>query len=343
MSVSRLDLVRSLFLFVLLYVFYEASDVLWPLLLAFVFSFILNPLVNFLCHKVFFERFLLPRAVAVVIVMIAAFTLVGGVMSVIFLPFVDEFNKFMVNLPTIVDKFHILSLAIGEKANTIELPSNIRSILDQGMSSVTSFSIDFVKRMAMAFFSVASRAIALVVTPVLIYYFLKDGQKMKEDFIQFFSLSHQAKTRAILEEMALTMSAYLRGQLLISLIMGLMVFCGLFFLKVDYPMVIALLAFLTETVPIIGPILGAIPALALAYLTAPELAAKVLVFYIIVHQIDNHIIVPNIMGHTIALHPVIVIMSVIIGGQMFGIVGMMLAVPVAALLRVFIKHLHIVG
>jgi len=100
---------------------------------------------------------------------------------------------------------------------------------------------------------------------------------------------------------------------------------------------------LTETIPIVGPIIGAVPAVLLAYLISPALALKVTVFYIVVHQLDSHVIVPNIMGHTIALHPVVVIISVLVAAQLFGIIGMILAVPVAALLRIFIRHLQIVG
>jgi predicted PurR-regulated permease PerM len=100
-----------------------------------------------------------------------------------------------------------------------------------------------------------------------------------------------------------------------------------------------LLAALTETIPIIGPIIGAVPAILLAYLVSPALALKVLIFFLVIHQLENHIIVPKIMGHNIALHPVVIIISLLIGGQLMGIIGMMLAVPIAAILKVVLKHL----
>lgn len=140
-------------------------------------------------------------------------------------------------------------------------------------------------------------------------------------------------------EMAVVVSNYIRGQVLISIIMGLMVFCGMYFLQVDYPLVLGLLSTLTETIPILGPIVGAIPAIVLAYLVSPVLATKVAVFYIILHQLENHIIVPNVMGHTIDLHPTLVIISLLIGGHLYGIAGMILAVPVAAILKVLLRHL----
>ena len=343
MSLSRTGAARLLFLALALYVLYQSVSVLLPVLLALILAFFLHPVVDCVCG--FFSRreFHLPRSLVVIAVMLVTITLFAGIMSFIFFPFVTEFNKFILNLPAILSQLQNMSLVIGEKASAIDLPSNVRSILDQGLSSITSYSIDFVKHIVAAVFGVATRAIALVVIPVLVYYFLKDGAVMQQEVVKCFSPVHQRTVQTILGEAAVTVSAYLRGQLLISVIMGCTVFFGLFILGVDYPLVIALLAFLTETIPIIGPIIGAIPALVLAYLISPALAFKVMIFYIIVHQIDSHIIVPSIMGHTIALHPAVVIISVLIAGQMFGIVGMMLAVPTVALLRILIRHLHIVG
>jgi len=106
-------------------------------------------------------------------------------------------------------------------------------------------------------------------------------------------------------------------------------------------LVLGLLAAATESIPIIGPIIGSVPAIMLAYLVSPILAFKVIIFYITVQLIENHIVVPNIMGHTIDLHPVIVIISLLIGSQLWGIIGMMLAVPAAAILRVLIRQLWI--
>ena len=154
-----------------------------------------------------------------------------------------------------------------------------------------------------------------------------------------FAVESRERTRNVIEEMALVISGYIRGQVLISIVIGVIVFCGMYLLEIDYPLVLGLLAACTETIPIIGPIVGSVPAIMLAYLVAPALACKVIVFYIIVHQLENHIVVPNIMGHTIALHPVVVIISLLIGGQLLGIIGMMMAVPATAILRVIVRQL----
>jgi predicted PurR-regulated permease PerM len=343
MSLSRTSLLRSLLVLAILYISYQASEVFLPITLAIVIAFILNPSVNWLVYNLSTGRRKFPRGIAALVSMIVSFALFAGIISFVFLPFVNEFNKFVQNLPAIIAQLHDLSLVIGERTSSLDLPNNIRSILDQGLSSLASFSMDFIKRIIWTAFSVASRVIELVVIPVLVYYFLKDGEVMQQAVINLFTANYRVLARTILQEMAVTIGAYIHGQILVSIIMSATVFSGLYIMGVDYPLVIALLAFLTETIPIVGPIIGAVPALLLAYLISPTLALKVTVFYIVVHQLDSHVIVPSIMGHTIALHPVVIIISVLVAAQMFGIIGMILAVPVAALLRIFIRHLQIVG
>jgi len=104
-------------------------------------------------------------------------------------------------------------------------------------------------------------------------------------------------------------------------------------------MVIGLLAAVTEWIPIVGPIVGAIPAILLGATVSLPLAVKVLIFYIVIQQIDSHIIMPQVMGAVISLHPVVIIIALLIGGTLFGIAGMVLTVPVTAVLQILCRHL----
>ena len=256
----------------------------------------------------------------------------------VLLPFIHEFDKFMMDLPALIGRIQDITSNIQYRASMLELPSNINTIIEQAIASAASFSADLARRILQAFFGFASSIVQLVVVPVLTYYFLRDWRILKDQIIMLFAAESHSKVRKIIEEMAIVVSAYIRGQAIISVIIGLIVFSGMYLSGVGYPLVLGLLAAGTETIPIVGPIIGSIPAIMLAYLVSPSLAFKVIVFYIIVHQLENHIIVPNIMGHTINLHPVVIIISLLIGYQLFGIVGMMVAVPLTALLRVLIKY-----
>ncbi|MBP2660306.1 MAG: hypothetical protein H6Q69_3338 [Firmicutes bacterium] len=314
----------------------------FPIILAMILAFILNPLVNYITSIRFgAKKRHIGRGISVIcafLILILFLSLVG---TFVLLPFIHEFDKFIIDLPNLISKIQNIAIKIQQRAQLLDLPANINTFIEQAITSAASFSADLAKRILQAAFGFASSIVELVVVPVLAYYFLKDWSLLKDKIVSLFTVESREKVRKIIEEMSLVISAYIRGQVIISIIIGIFVFSGMYLLGVDYPLVLGLLAACTESIPIIGPIVGSVPAIMLAYLISPTLAFKVIIFYILVQFIENQIVVPNIMGHTIDLHPVVIIISLLIGGQLWGIIGMMLAVPAAALLRVLIKQLWI--
>jgi predicted PurR-regulated permease PerM len=322
------------------YMLSQVTTIYLPVIVAMIVAFVLNPLVNFFTDVPFGARNRhLPRSAAILIVFLLSGIIMALAITFVLLPFINEFNNFVVNLPNLVSRVKTLTALLEQQANLAQLPNNIRSLLDEGLSGAASYAVGLVRSAINAAFTFATQVVELVVVPVLAYYFLKDWRTLKNGIIAIFPPAAREAAVTIIGEMALVVSNYIRGQVLISIIMGLLVFCGMYFFQGDYPLVLGLLSTLTETIPILGPIIGAIPAIILAYLVSPVLAVKVAAFYIILHQLENHIIVPNIMGHTIDLHPILVIISLLIGGHMYGIAGMIVAVPVAALLKVLLRHL----
>ena len=322
-----------------IYVIVTVTPIYLPIIISIILAFILNPLVNFLCSLRFGSTGLhIDRSIAVLLSFLGTALLLLIMGTFILLPFMHEFDKFMMDLPALIVRIQNVTINIQQRASMLELPPNVNTIIEQAIASAASFSADLARRILQAFFGFASSIVQLVVVPVLTYYFLKDWRVLKQQIIGLFAVEFRSTVGKVIEEMAIVVSSYIRGQVIISIVIGFIVFGGMYLSGVGYPLVLGLLAACTETIPIIGPIVGSVPAIMLAYLISPSLAFKVILFYIIVHQLENHIIVPNIMGHTINLHPVVVIISLLIGYQLLGIVGMMVAVPVTALLRVLIKY-----
>lgn len=321
------------------YLLSKVTPIYLPIILAIVLAFIINPLVNHLARLRVGHRFLVPHGMAVALSIVVAIGVMAAMVGFVFSPFVSEFNRLVVNLPGLIQKIQALTGRLEEQASSINLPANIRLMVDQILSSAASYAVTIGRRALGATVGFASQVVELVVVPVLTYYFLKDWRGLKLASLEALPPGWRAKGGVIVEEMGATVSGYIRGQAAVSVVMGCLSFAGMYFLGVDYPLVFGLLTALTETIPIIGPIIGAAPAVFLAYLAAPELAVKVVVFFLVIHQLENHIIVPKIMGKSIDLHPVTVIISLLIGGQLLGVVGMILAVPVAALLKVLYRHL----
>lgn len=335
---------RAVIVGMIVWLLTKVTSIYLPVILALILSFLLNSVVD--CLVSFPKRWgkrQMPRSIAVLLsFVVAIFAIVLAALFIVF-PFIQEFDKFVIDLPGLVRRIQFLLVVIEQQATAMELPDNVRDLLNQGIANMASFSVEMAKRILNAVFGFASQAVELVVVPVLTYYLLKDWRSLQSGLINAFSVQYRQQLQNVTNEMGSVISGYIRGQIVISIIMGILVFSGMYLLGVDYPLVLGLLATLTETIPIVGPIIGAIPAILLAYIAAPALAVKVIIFYILIQQIENHLIVPNIMGHTIDLHPILVVVSLLIGGHIYGVVGMMLAVPVTALLRVIIRHLWYYG
>lgn len=340
MVMSYLAWVRLAIVVIAAWLIVEVSPIYLPIIIAIVLAFILKPLVNIIGRiKVWPTGRYLPHGVAILLSFLIAAVVMSGVISFILLPFLNEFNKFLANLPELIARLRSIADLVVEQAYVVKLPANIQSLIEQTLTSVAAFALNLVRKILSSTVTLATQVFEMIVVPVLTYYFLKDANIIKNAATLPFPVALRPKVRRVVNEMADVVSAYIRGQVVVSVIIGLLVFSGMYLLGVEYPLILGLLSTLTETIPIVGPIIGAIPAILLAYTVEPVLAVKVLLFFIVIHQLENHIIVPQVMGSTIDLHPVVVIISLLIGGQLLGIIGMMLAVPVAALLRVLLKYL----
>ena len=341
MSVSRNGWLRIVVvLFVLYIILAQAGAVFLPLILAIIFAFILQPLVGLFARcRLWPAKRLIPLPLAILLSFLFSAVFLTVLVAYIFMPFVGEFDQFIANLPKLIARVKQITLSLGVTAQSVDLPENVRIMIDNGLSNAAAYSLDVARRLVNAILGFAGKVVELIVVPVLVFYFLKDGRGIRDDFIIAFPPAAREKARIIIDEIGVVISGYIRGQVLVSAAMGLFVFIGMFALGVEYPLVLGLVAALTEAIPVVGPIIGAVPALLLAYLTSSVLALKVLAFYIFIHQIENNLLVPSIMKHTLDLHPVVVIVSLLFGAHIAGVVGMLLAVPMAAILKVFYKYL----
>ncbi len=340
MSITRSAWLRVAVVILLLYILGKAAAIFLPLILATVLAFILYPLVRKLSHlRLWPTQKTLPLEIAILLAFVLTGILLSIMISYIFMPFVGEFNQFVASLPKLVVRVKQLLFSLSTSVQIVELPENMRTMIDNSLSNAATYSLNLATRVINATFGFAGQVVELIVVPVLAFYFLKDWSTLRAAFISVFPVAAHKKTRMIVDEMGLVISGYVRGQLLVSALMGMMVFLGMLFLDVDYPLVLGLIAALTEAIPVVGPIIGAIPALLLAFLASPALALKVLIFYLVIHQLENNILVPHVMKHTLELHPVTVIISLLIGAHLSGVLGMIVAVPVAAILKVLYKHL----
>lgn len=257
----------------------------------------------------------------------------------VLVPFVKEFKEFTASIPGIIASIQQMIPRLEAQYQFSAMPPEIKQLIANTLEKIGSYTLQLASVSVSAVFSFASTMIELITVPIITFYMIKKGAAFCEGFIALFPAAYTGHLRALFQEMHFVLSAYIRGQLTLCVLMACVVFVGMMILDIPYPLVIGLLAGLVEMVPIIGPIIGAVPPVLLGLTLGTGVMLKVILFYIIVQQLDSHLIMPKLMGSIINVHPVAIILGVLVGGHLYGIVGMMIAVPLLAVLQVLLRHM----
>lgn len=179
----------------------------------------------------------------------------------------------------------------------------------------------------------------IFITPFVVFYILMDVDKYKNGFMALIPPSRKEDFSELLHEIDLVLGRYIRGQLLVCLVIGVSVTIALLLLDIQYAVLIGVFAGVIDIIPYVGVVIGMIPAVIIALFKSPLYALFVLAVLYFIHWSEGHIIVPNVVGQSVGLPPLVVIVSLIIGAETMGILGMFLAVPIASVIRVVINHM----
>lgn len=306
---------------------YYLRDLLTILLAALLLAAIINPLADW------FEHRRIPRGLAVMIIYIVLLALVGLIVVVLVPPIVAEFSDFSRNLPA-----HLQGLKTTY-ANFLSTTSEL-GLADETIQGIGDLGNTVGKGVA-GFFATVASVVGSFVSAILIlvfaFYLVIEKGNLK-DMISFaVPAKYHASLASYFNQISGKISSWVRGQLLIGLIMGVMVYAGLSILGVKYALIIGLLAAFLEFIPYIGPIISAVPAIILGLTDSPFKAVSVVVLFWVANRIENDILIPKIMKHATGLNPVITLIAVAVGFKLGGVLGVILAVPTAISLGILIK------
>ena len=220
-------------------------------------------------------------------------------------------------------------------------PAAMQSVQDSIPDFILS-SKDVVARRVVGWFSHIGFIVELILIPVLVFYFLADGPSLRSEMKVLCPPAWRSRVARVFDHLDRVLDGYIRGQVLMCLIAWVLVTLGLLALGVPHAFTLGLMAGLTRAVPIIGPLLGAIPIALVCLLTTKsfQITGFVLIGFTAMHFLESKVLLPKVIGHEVDLHPVSVIVSLLIGMELFGFVGVFLAVPVAALLKVLLLEWH---
>ena len=180
--------------------------------------------------------------------------------------------------------------------------------------------------------------ITVMTMPVILYYLLKDGNKVIPFVTRMFPTRSQHKISVMLNEMNQQVSSYIRGQITVAICVGFAYIIGYTLIGLPYGVTIGMIAGLLTIIPYLGSIIGLTPALIIGFVTNPTLALHVFLVFVIEQLIESRVLQPLILGSSLKMHPVTILIILLAAGKMFGLVGLLIAVPVYAVVKVFITH-----
>lgn len=180
--------------------------------------------------------------------------------------------------------------------------------------------------------------ITIMTMPVILYYLLKDGNKVIPFVTRMFPTRSQHKISEMLNEMNQQVSSYIRGQITVAICVGFTYIIGYTLIGLPYGVTIGMIAGLLTIIPYLGSIIGLTPALIIGFVTNPTLALHVFLVFVIEQLIESRVLQPLILGSSLKMHPVTILIILLAAGKMFGLVGLLIAVPVYAVVKVFITH-----
>jgi predicted PurR-regulated permease PerM len=309
---------------------WEVRDALLLIYISALIAIGLSPLVDELERKRLLRQ-RVPRWAAILVIYICIIAAVVAIGAMVIPPIVTQARELAMELPRLLHNAQLWLINRGVLTREI----SAREAVQQTATNTAQDTLGFV---ANAVLGVIGGVFGLITVLVLAFYLLVDSTSLVLVFLRLFPREKRARLEDACRRVTHKISAWLGGQLLLGAVIGSTAALGLFLLGVPFFWVLALIAGIGEMIPIVGPILSAVPAIAVALSVRPTLALGVLLFFIGQQQLENHLLVPKIMQRQVGISPVFIIIALLIGGSLLGVMGAILAVPTAAILQVLLEE-----
>jgi len=329
-DISLESVVKITAFFLLLYFCYVIKNVLFILFISVIVVLIMKPAVDW------FEKKKISRVLGALIIYLALIAFFVLVALIVVPPLARESTQLTVSLPRYFDMMSDKVISFRQVFESNNLTGSLENFINRMNVYLEESSVNIFSSIV----SLLGGVVYLVVILVISFYLVVEKRGVERLIKQIVPPNLQNKSLKIIGKIEIKLSRWFVGQLALGFIIGLMSYIGLSILGVPYALVLAIIAGLFELVPYIGPWLSAIPAILIALTISPALAGAVLVLYFVIQELENYFIVPKVMEKSVDIHPVITIMAMMIGGQLAGLAGVILAVPVAAMVLVAVEEVY---
>ena len=280
----------------------------------------------------------IPRGVAVMIVYLLLALVLTGVGLLIVPPLLVQVRGFDELTPILIERVKAELPRLYE--TSVELGFDDGQLRDLGTNLTTTMT-QLVGTLAAVPFQVLGFLFGVVSVLVIGFFWMSATERLNSSVIALLPPKRAEAVRSLAAELSQRAGGWVRGQIILMAFIGTVTFIGLFALGIPYPVALATWASLMEIIPIIGPFLGAIPAILVAFTDSPWLALATAILYVVIQQLENNILVPKIMERAVGLHPILVMVGVLAGGVLYGILGIVIAVPLVAAMQVLVMRLFV--
>jgi predicted PurR-regulated permease PerM len=331
-ALIRYGLVGLALTFVLMWALYLVREALLLIYVASLVAIGFGPVVAAIERRRLAGSHRLPRWAAILLVYI---TLIGTLVVIGVLvvpPLVEQARELWSALPGMVQRGQ--QWLIDRGLSTRQL--SVREAVEQ---TANAGGTDAVGTVVRTVWGLVGGVFGLLTILILAFYFLVDSDSLVRTFVRLFPAHERARVEDACRRVSVKVSAWLAGQLLLAGIIGATAAVGLWLLEVPYFYVLALIAAVGEMIPVVGPLLASIPAIAVGLSVSPSTGLFVALFFLAQQQLENHVLVPKVMERQVGVSAVTVIVALLLGGSLLGIVGAILAVPTAAILLVVFEEM----
>jgi len=303
------------------------SAVLTPFIVAMIVSYILNPVVNMLNWRK------VPRTAAVLLIY-AVFITSLTVILMNFIPiFMKQLNELNEHLPQVTMKAQNWLQNLNDSVPD-SVREGIRESLKKIEQSITEQIAAFISRID----STINVIFMILTVPFLAFYMLKDIQLIEKTALAIVPSSRRKHVVKLFVDIDRALGNYIRGQLLVCVIVGVLAYIGYWIIGLPYPILFASVAAVFNIIPYIGPYFGAAPAILMGATISMRMVLFVIVVNWVVQTVESNVISPQIVGKTLHIHPLMIIFALLAGGYLAGIIGLILAVPFVAVAKVILQH-----
>ncbi|TCS96999.1 AI-2E family transporter [Hazenella coriacea] len=305
----------------------------FPFLVSGVLYYLFRPIVNYL------YSLQVPRLISILsiyILFIGLLVLLGFLLGP---PLKEQLTRLIENFPHILEtaqkKFIELNQQpwVSQNIDWNEISKNVTNYLKDSFVSIGANIAGF-------FGLIANIVVVFVTVPFILYYMLKEGEKAPSYMLRILPKKEREEGLKILSAMDSALSSYIKGQILVSVFVGIIVYIGYLIIGIDYALILALATMLTNVIPFIGPLIGMVPALIVGFIDSPIMVVKVLIVAVIAQQLEGNLVSPYVMGKSLNIHPLTIIVILLVAGSLGGFLGLLLAVPTYAVLKVVIYHIY---